>query len=93
MIFSLLFLLGFAAAVFMLGWDDVKSWLDTNRTVQSDYAKIISSQLQNGKYTVVAGIFSNSSHTAIASTKWECSSIDDDLKSRFSDSNEIRIEL
>ena len=91
MILELLLLLGLAGLA-VLALAAIMSWIDSNKTTSSSYARVVKSKLASGKYRIVTGIFSTSYNNQATKT-WEVDELDDDLRDRFGYSDDFTVHL
>ena len=76
----------------ILSWDTITGWFTQNKDINSDYGMLIKQALDNGKYTVVAGVF-NSNNELTASNKWEQASLNQDTLQKFGNSDKFVFKL
>lgn len=87
-----LLLLGGAIAVALLTWSDVETWATVNRQVHEHHAEVIGKLLADGRYRVVANVFTNGGAQSRQQV-WDADQLSADLQSRLGRSNRTRILL
>jgi F0F1-type ATP synthase assembly protein I len=70
----------------------VLGWFNDNVTDTSEYGELIKTQLKNGDYRIVAGVFDTRGHRT-ATQEFQTDELDDDLKDYFGQLNKVRVEL
>jgi len=93
MILELLAVLLFAGLVVAcLTWDTLMSWFASNKSSISDYGEIVAEKLNNGNYSVVAGVF-DKRRKNLSQQTWEASELDSELSSRLGGRSRLRVEI
>jgi len=82
----------YIAKVKTLFWSTVNSWMSARRVTTGDVGSLLRERLGNGEYRVVCGVFS-SSGSVRQKTAWECSELDNELRSRLTSGDRITIKL
>jgi hypothetical protein len=83
---------GMALAVALLTWSDVETWTTANRQANENYADVIGKMLTDGRYRVVANVFTNGGVQSRQQI-WEAAQISTDLQSNLGTANRTRIRL
>lgn len=83
---------GAAIVVALLTWSDVETWTTSNRQPNDNYADVIGNLLADGRYRVIANVFSNGGAQSRHQI-WDASQLSADLQSRLGHSNRTRIYL
>jgi len=64
------------------------SWVDRQKTSQTDYGELVRERISEGNYTVYGSVRNVHGHR-VASKTWERVTLDNDLNARFGKSDRI----
>lgn len=85
------------AAIAVLSWSTVRSWILGHKEKPSDIVKLVREKQASGKVKVVAGVFSKGNifrrESLRDSNAWECEELDPELQSVFGGRQEVTVTV
>jgi hypothetical protein len=88
----LLMALGAMVAVAVLKWEDIRSWMDSKKTISYNIGTVIKTELSSGRVAVCSGVF-NANGKASAVIAWKPNQVDAEINNKLKLDDMIEIQL